>query len=267
MLRLTPPRSGKRQRKKQMNEKTFDFHSHILPNVDDGSKSLKESIAMLRMEAEQGIAHVVATPHFYANYDSPERFLRRRARAEAALRQEMAGWEGLPEVSLGAEVYFFSGISDSEVLSQLTIAKKRCILIEMPQSPWSESMYRELEGIYVKQNLTPIIAHVDRYIGPFRTHGIPERLADLPVIVQANADFFLERSTSRMAMKLLREGRIQLLGSDCHNLTSRAPNLGDALKRIEKKLGRGAIDAVNAAAWEILGRNEESKTKSAGILF
>lgn len=45
----------------------MDFHSHILPGIDDGSASLEESIAMLRMEAEQGITHVIATPHFYAS--------------------------------------------------------------------------------------------------------------------------------------------------------------------------------------------------------
>lgn len=229
-----------------------DFHSHILPGIDDGSASVEESIAMLAAEAEQGIAHVVATPHFYANYDNPERFLKRRREAEERLRREMANHPGLPEVSVGAEVYFFSGISDSDILNQLTISEKRCILIEMPHSPWTASMYRELEDIWVKQGLTPVIAHIDRYIGPFRTFGIPERLADLPVIVQANADFFLDRRTSRMALRMLKEDRIQLLGSDCHNMRSRKPNLGDALALIEKRLGREVLDRVNACGAEIL---------------
>ena len=60
-------------------EKVIDFHSHILPGIDDGSASVEQSIAMLRMEAEQGIDHVVATPHFYPQYDTPEHFLRKRA--------------------------------------------------------------------------------------------------------------------------------------------------------------------------------------------
>ena len=66
-----------------------DFHSHILPGVDDGSSSLEQSLQMLRMEAEQGIRHVVATPHFYARYDAPETFLEKRSRAEALLREAM----------------------------------------------------------------------------------------------------------------------------------------------------------------------------------
>ena len=63
----------------------IDFHSHILPGIDDGSKSVEMSIKMLRREAQQGISRVVATPHFYPQTDNPERFLRRRAEAERIL--------------------------------------------------------------------------------------------------------------------------------------------------------------------------------------
>ena len=232
--------------------KTFDFHSHILPGIDDGSSSVEESVAMLRMESEQGIDCVVATPHFYPNYDSPERFLARRQRALEKLQEACAGNTGLPEVKVGAEVYFYSGISDSDVITELTIAGKKCILIEMPAAPWTESMYRELEKITIKQGLTPVIAHIDRYIGPFRTCGIPERLAEMPVIVQANAEFFLRRSTSAMALRMLREGRIHLLGSDAHNLKDRSPNLGEAMRKIEKKLGAMPMEQMRVLAEEVL---------------
>lgn len=230
----------------------IDFHSHILPGIDDGSASVSESIALLRMEAEQGIGHVIATPHFYAQHDTPERFLRRRREAELRLREEMAKYEGLPKLSVGAEVYFYRGISDSDALSELTIDKKSCILIEMAAVPWTESMYRELEAIYTKRGLIPIVAHIDRYIGPFRTYGIPKRLAELPVMVQANADFFLQRGTSGMAARMLREQRIHLLGSDCHNLSSRKPNLGDALRQIDKRLGRDALSWISACQSDAL---------------
>jgi protein-tyrosine phosphatase len=221
-----------------------DFHSHILPGVDDGSASVEESIAMLRCLAEQGVTHVIATPHFYPNYDSPERFLRRRADAHVSLLAAMEGQNDLPQISLGAEVLFFRGMSESDLLPQLTIEKKRCILIEMPPPPWSDAMYRELEAVRTKQGLTPIIAHLDRYIGPFRTHGIPQRLSEFPVLVQANAGFFLKSSTASLAMKLLKADLIQLLGSDCHNLTTRPPEMGRAVQRIEEKLGQGTLDRI-----------------------
>lgn len=229
-----------------------DFHSHLLPGVDDGSKSLEESIALLRMEAEQGVRHVVATPHFYPQHDTPERFLERRARAEQQLREEMEKHSGLPEVHLGAEVYFFNGISQADAIAALTIDNKRCILIEMPYASWTDAMYRELEQIYVKQGLIPIVAHLDRYIGRFRTFGIPQRLRALPVYVQANADVFLERRTAAMALRMLKDRTIHLLGSDCHNLTSRKPCLGQAAERIEKKLGREAMERFHSRSYEIL---------------
>ena len=222
----------------------IDFHSHILPGIDDGSPSVETSVALLRKEAEQGITHVVATPHFYPQKDTPERFLRRRAAAEAALREEMEKHPGLPRLSVGAEVYFFSGISNSEAISKLTIDGKRCVLIEMPLAPWSDMLYRELDGLYRKQGLTPIIAHVDRYISRFRTYGIPERLMELPVLVQANGEFFLKGSTASMALRMLKKGQIHLLGSDCHNLTSRAPDLGQALDRIQKRLGDAPLKEI-----------------------
>lgn len=230
----------------------IDFHSHILPGIDDGSASVKESIAMLQMETAQGVKHVIATPHFYAHHDSPERFLRRRNEAEARLRADMSRYEGLPKVSVGAEVYFFHGISESDIISELAIAGGKYILIEMPHAPWTESMYRELEGIYTKHRVTPIIAHVDRYISPFRTHRIPERLEQLPVFVQANAEFFLRGSTRAMALRMLRENRIQLLGSDCHNLSDRAPNLGAAIELIRRRCGDGRIKQINSYEDEIL---------------
>ncbi len=222
----------------------IDFHSHILPGIDDGSSSVEESVQMLTQEAEQGIGHVVATPHFYASQDNLTSFLERRAKAGELLRKEMGKHGGLPELRIGAEVYYFTGISESRDISRLAISSTNYIMIEMPQSPWTDSMYRELERIYFKQNLIPVIAHVDRYIRRFRTFGIPRRLSELPVVVQANAEFFLNKNTSAFAMGMLRSGKIHILGSDCHNLDSRKPNLGAAVARIRQKLGADAVAKI-----------------------
>ena len=227
-----------------MMQTIIDFHSHVLPDIDDGSHSLEESIAMLQMEAEQGITHVVATPHFYPQYDTPERFLCRRAKAEALLREEMQKYSGLPKLSVGAEVYYFPGISHSEAILGLTIDQTRCMLIEMPNALWTDSMYRELEEMHTRQGLIPVVAHVDRYISRFRTHGIPKRLAQLPVIVQANAEFFLQKSTASMALRMLKQNKIHILGSDCHNLSSRRPELGEAVEVIRNRLGDEVLEDI-----------------------
>lgn len=226
-----------------------DFHSHILPGIDDGSASLEESLAMLRLEAEQGIRRVVATPHFYPRHDDPEHFLEKRSRAEAALRAAMAEEPDLPELLVGAEVHFFPGMSHSDILPRLTISGTNCILVEMPMPPWTESMYRELEQIWQHWGITPVIAHVDRYIRPLHTFGIPKHLAQLPVLVQANASFFQQS----MAMQMLKKGQIHLLGSDCHNLTSRRPNLGSAVEKIRHRLGDRTIGEICATEEMLLG--------------
>ena len=121
----------------------------------------------------------------------------------------------------------------------------------MDDTPWSEYAYRELEELAARRRLTPIVAHVERYIRPLRTFGIPQRLEQMPVMVQANAEFFLRRSTQAMALRMLKQGRIHLLGSDCHNMQSRMPNLQQATRQIERKLGSGALEWIAACQREM----------------
>ncbi len=230
----------------------IDFHSHILPQMDDGSASLEQSVAMLRMEAAQGIHTVVATPHFYPQRENVESFLKRRDAAFSALSEEMAKCEGLPKVLLGAEMFYYTGMSDSEDLERLAIQGTKYILVEMPDGQWTPRMCRELEKIALQQGLTPIIAHIDRYIRPFRTKGIPETLAQLPVLVQANGACFLDPWLRPLAMKLLKKGQIHLLGSDAHNMVGRAPNLGPAAEMIRKKLGVAVLERISQNGTEVL---------------
>lgn len=230
----------------------IDFHSHVLPGIDDGSASLDESIAMLQMAAGQGITHIVATPHFYPAQDDPQRFLDRRDRAEEKLRREMAKYSGLPELFVGAEVYFFRGMSHSEVLPLLTIQEKKCIMIEMPHTSWGESFYRELWQIHSHFSLVPIIAHIDRYISPVGMHRTMKQLEQLPVMIQANADAFLKKKTAAMATKMAKTGQIHLLGSDCHNLDTRKPNLGPALQVLHSRAGAEAVEHIRKCGKELL---------------
>lgn len=231
-----------------------DFHTHILPQIDDGSASVAESLGMLRAEGAQGVGRVVATPHFYAHTDGLKPFLQRRAAAVERLREAMEGQTDLPEICVGAEVHYFPGIGDTDILSELAIDHGRSVLIEMPVAPWTERMYRDLQNVHDNLGLTPIVAHVDRYISPARTHGIPERLMELDVLVQANAGFFRRFFTKRMALRMLERGQIHLLGSDCHNMTSRPVNIGQAVDLIGKELGQHAIARIHACQWQALSR-------------
>lgn len=229
-----------------------DFHSHILPGIDDGSANVKESLQMLTFMYEQGVRHVVATPHFYANHDHPERFLERRRESEKALRKAIPHTK-VPKLHIGAEVHYFDGMSDCDSLEKLTIDGSNYLLVEMPHTSWSERHYRELLGIYQKCGITPVIAHIDRYISPFHTYGIPDLLAELPVMVQANASFFAGGLNRKLALRLLRRGQIHLLGSDCHNMTDRKPNLHEATQTIQKRLGKHALERIAQYENEVLG--------------
>ena len=142
-------------------------------------------------------------------------------------------------------------MGDSDVLKELTFGDSRYVLVEMPMRTWTDVMFRDLEKIYEKQDLIPVIAHVDRYIGPLRDYGIPGRLAELPVLVQANAGFFLRTSTRSMALRMLKKGRIHLLGSDCHSLDRRPPRIGEAVEVIRRKLGEAALEQLAENAKEI----------------
>ena len=220
-----------------------DFHSHILPRMDDGSSCVAESLQMLKMEQDQNVGHVVATPHFYPHNETPNQFLARRAVAMDALEKEVS--EGCPQIHLGAEVYYYPGMSESDALKKLTIDGGKGLLVEMPMAPWTDRMFQELEGIHEKLGLIPIVAHMERYLSFWHNRKLPERLAELPVLVQVNARFFLNYHTSKIAMKMLKKGQIHLLGSDCHNLQNRAPNLGKAAARIEDTLDKDCLDQVS----------------------
>ena len=234
-------------------DRFVDFHSHILPGIDDGSASLEESVSMLQQEAKQGIRCVVATPHFYAQHDMLEHFLMRRREASEKLLQSMEEHPELPSIVLGAEVYFFPGMSNCEELSELTIGNTGYMLLEMPPAPWTTKMYGELEEIRAKRDIIPIIAHVDRYLGLINTFGIPKQLEKMPVLVQANASFFLQKNTQARAIRMLEKDQIQLLGSDCHNMKNRPPKLGEAVQVISRNASASAIRRVWHYQEQVLG--------------
>ena len=85
----------------------FDVLCHILPGIDDGSKSVTMSLEMLRLEAEQGIEGIVFTPHFYASQNSPETFLSRREQALKELEGSLGLLASVPRFTVGSEVHYF----------------------------------------------------------------------------------------------------------------------------------------------------------------
>lgn len=233
----------------------IDFHTHILPGVDDGSKTVETSLQMLQSAWQQGIRQVVLTPHFYPGRERLDTFLQRRQESLAKLQQALADKTDVPKLILAAEVGFYSGMSHSDVLKELTISGTPYILVEMPETAWTSSMYRELENIYRLQGLIPVIAHVERCLNPVFPKKLLKQLEQLPVLVQANGTFFTDFRTRRLAMRLLKQGAIDLIGSDCHGITYRPPELNKARDAIVRALGEEAMDRLVRNGQEIFSEN------------
>lgn len=211
----------------------LDFHSHILPNLDDGSKSSEMSMQMLVMSAEQGVDRIVCTPHFYADEDYPDSFLRKRAESVERLktfapefRRRNNFTRPLPKMYLGAEVYYFPSMSYCEDLPKFKITATDYVLVEPPMSAWKDAMLDEIAQAGDNFGFTPVIAHVDRYVSMLGDFSLFERVEERNMKIQVNAEFFLNPVTTKYALRMLNEGRIRFIGSDCHNLTSRPPKMG-----------------------------------------
>ncbi len=220
----------------------IDWHSHILPGMDDGSRSVEESLAMLEMMSEQGVSCVVATPHFYANAETYDHFLSRRRSSFEALSGHLTKTH--PRVLCGAEVRYYPGIAKFNDLASLAIEGTRILLLEMPMMHWTEYTVNELIELSVTRGLTVVLAHIERYL-PMQSIQIFNRLRENGILMQVNASYFKRISSRRKALSLLDAGLIHFLGSDTHNLTDRNPNLGSAYKIIEKKFGNYYVVQMN----------------------
>lgn len=232
----------------------IDWHSHILPGMDDGSRDTAESVALIKMQMSQGIDTVIATPHFYANDETVGDFLERRRASLGRLKAEAS--EPLPEILLGAEVRYYQGISRMEDLGSLRIEGSRVLLLEMPMSRWTESMVRELIEMSGRGSMRILLAHVDRYFA-LQRKSVWERIFDSGILIQANADFFVSFLSGRGALSLLKKGNIQCIGSDCHSLKSRPPRIGRALELIKKKLGGDYLCQMDAFGRSLLTENKK----------
>lgn len=199
----------------------IDFHTHILPCIDDGSQSITESVSLLREEKRLGIEAVVATPHFYANENSPSSFLKKRDQVWKQLRPYL--WPELPRVYLGAEVQYFEGICAVEDIDLLRIQGTDMLLVEMPFTKWSDRMIEDILELNERQNLQVVLAHIERYMA-MQPEDIWQYLRDCGILMQCNVSFFDGWKTKHRAMTMLKNGQIHLLGSDCHNMRSRRPN-------------------------------------------
>ena len=227
----------------------IDFHSHVLPAIDDGSRNTRMSVQMLSMLREQGCDLVCATPHFYATQRTPQHFLERREEAWQLLQAELP--PDAPEIRLGAEVLYYPGINRMQELKSLCLQGTNILLLEMPFEPWSEHAVREVQELAHSGDYCILMAHIERYYFQ-QPRRVWEDFLDLGVITQSNPSFFLNWRTKGKALKLLREGTLHLLSSDAHNVSERAPRMDEAAAVIRKRLGDEALDEMDRLGRKML---------------
>ncbi len=224
----------------------IDFHTHVLPGIDDGSRDIQMTREMLRLEREQGVDLIVATPHFYAHRTRVDQFLMKR---ENALNEVMAlksEEPDLPEIKVGAEVYYFTGIGRAEHIKELSIQGTDYLLLELPFRPWDREVLTDIKELKSRQRLKVILAHVERYRDMQKDKKLYEDVLDAGDIIQMNSGSFLEAGMlkRRSMLKTANSGRKIILGSDCHNTSSRKPNLQEGLDLIGKKFGEEKVREI-----------------------
>ena len=240
-----------------MQDKTLvDVHCHVLPEMDDGSEAVDVSLAILRQEKEQGVGVVCATSHYYARQNSIPDFCARRSEAMERLTAVLT--DDLPRVLPAAEVAYFPHMEEQD-LSPLCIRGTRTLMLEMPFADWTDLQVETVEALALDCGYQVVLVHPERFCFSGSNRSQLRRLAQLPIGLQVNAGSLIHWQTRRLALDLLQLAHWPLLGSDCHNLTSRPPNLKGGRAVIRRKLGEDFLNQMDENAVLAVQRWEWSR--------
>ena len=222
-----------------------ETHCHILPGIDDGAKDINTSLRMIHQLKRQGAKAIVLTPHYYSDSISYQDFSAKRDSALAMLREALTDDD--PILIPAAEVYISHYLFNYENLDKLCIGNTRYALIEHSFScDFKREAFDRLMNLNYDYNITPILAHIERYAALMEDEKLLDGYINAGCLVQVNISSFANahRSVRKKLIKYLDSGRIHLIGSDCHNLDSRAPDYEAGIKVIEKKLGHSAVEKL-----------------------
>ena len=181
----------------------YDIHCHIVPGVDDGATDIEETGKLLRMEYEQGVRTIIATPHF--------RFRMFETSAEKVKEQFKLVEKAAAEVASDLHVYLGCEFhTNMEMISMLrenkvmTMAGSRYVLTEFSHNS-EENYIRERLSTLLSGGYKPIVAHIERYEATRTSMDFVEELVDMGVCMQINADsitgkdgFFTKRYCNRV---------------------------------------------------------------------
>ena len=189
----------------------IDFHTHILPNIDHGCRSLEECKKQLEIIRSGKTDVVVATPHFYPHVHRIDDF--KKALAQSIDSIKSAGFASVPRILVGAEVLLCENLSEMDGLSELCINGTKAILLELPMSSLKEGHFDAVEEMLANE-FTVILAHVDRYLRICPRDL--DALRDMGVLMQVNASALTPLSIHGRLKRYINDGAVCALGSDLH---------------------------------------------------
>lgn len=223
----------------------IDIHSHILPGLDDGSRSMEQTLSMLRIASAEGIHTIIATPHSYGHRKSASVAAIQECVAKVRLELEK---EKIPiTLYVGNEIYYRQGAEEELENGEVnTLVGSRYVLVEFhPQEDYQYIM-RALNRLS-SYGYIPILAHAERYENLFPQKERIEEIKKCGVKIQVNAASVCEHKWGNIYRKrvwqLLKEQLVDYIASDAHSDVHRAPRVKECQKLIEKKLGKEYADA------------------------
>lgn len=216
----------------------IDFHAHILPNIDDGSASMEESINLIKEAEQAGFTGIISTSHYLQNYYESDEEERRRILAELANQVKVADAEAeIPKLYLGSEIYISTDIVELlEEGKASTINGTNYVLFELPMN--SKPLFAK-EVVYklIENGYKPIIAHPERYSYVKEDIEFVRELKSMGALFQSNYGSVIGMyggSAKKTLKKLLKEDLISFLGSDVHAVGQIYTKVPKILRKLEK---------------------------------
>lgn len=219
----------------------IDFHSHILPEIDDGSKSYEESLKMLEEAQNIGFDKVISTSHYAIDcYESPE-YKRKELIDDLNLE------ENVPEIILGSEIFLTYNIIDLlKEFKASTINGTNYVLIELPLRNHFNNL-KNVINILKENDYRPIIAHPERYLFIQKNFKEIYELKELGVLFQCNYGSILGnygiKAKSTMK-KMLKNGLVSFMGSDAHRKKSIYLQIPKAISLISKYISSEELQNI-----------------------
>ena len=229
----------------------IDFHVHLLPGVDDGSKNIKMSVDMLKESKRQGIDVSVATPHFYFDKKTKKIIENRNKAYDKLISFCKKNEINRPEIILGFEVFLSEKICDEPLIDSLLISGTNTLLLEMPRTKWNDEVFDRVDYIASK-GYDVVLAHPERYASVCGKKEY-DKLFSYGFAGQVNAASFVNPASRDIAYHLIKDGRIHMMGSDAHNTGIRAVFMQIASEFIGKNLGEKYNEMMMENAKHYLG--------------